>query len=212
MRPFDDLKRKLSFDKNHRILLGIIPMIITPRWFFVNVQKELEKAGGLRLAKEIYYRAGFESAYKFCQALRKTERISGRDIVQRVLDGISVRGFGKFKIVKLDEEKGVGVFRLYQSGFSEEYGTIGRTVCHTWPGGMAGVVQEMVDARGFNFQIKGREVKCKARGDGYCEFVVAPIQKGRSQKGGKDSSSMVKKRINASPNPSLVPSWGKIEP
>ena len=110
MRSFDDLKSKIKFDKNYRILLGIVPMILTPRWFFVNIQKELEKAGGLKLAKEVYYRAGFESAYKYCQTLRKAEEIEGSHTVQAYLDSMSLRGWGKFKIVLLDEERGKGFF------------------------------------------------------------------------------------------------------
>ena len=175
MRSFDDLKSKLKFDKNHRILLGIVPMILTPRWFFVNVQKELEKAGGLKLAKEVYYRAGFESAYKYCRTLRKAEEIEGNHTVKAYLDSMSLRGWGKFKIVLLNEEKGEGVFRLYQSAFSEEYGSVGRMVCHCWPGAMAGALQEILDTHGLTPRVKGREVKCKARGDGYCEFIVGPI-------------------------------------
>jgi predicted hydrocarbon binding protein len=182
MRTFDDLKGRLKFNKDHRLLLGTIPMILTPRWFFVNIQKELEKAGGLKLAKDVYYRAGFESAYKFCQVMRETEGISGREIVQGYLDSMSLRGWGKFKILLLDEEKGKGIFRLYQSAFGEEYGSVGRMVCHCWPGAMAGAVQEIIDTHGLDLQVKGRESKCKAKGDSYCEFIVAPIQKEKIRK------------------------------
>lgn len=179
MESFDDLKGRLKFDKNHRLVLGIVPMILTPRWFFVNIQKELEKAGGLELAKRVYYRAGFESAYKFCQMVRKVEKITGKDIVERYLGSMSLRGWGRFEIVQLDVERGVGFFRLYGSAFCEEYGPMRRTVCHCWPGAMAGAIKEIIDARALNFQIKGREVKCKARGERYCEFVVKPIRKAR---------------------------------
>jgi len=113
-------------------------MIITPRWFFVNVQKELEKAGGLKLAKEVYYRAGFESAYKYCQTQRKAEKIAGIETVQKYLGSMSIRGWGKFKIVQLDERRGKGIFRLYQSAFGEEYGPKGRLFATVgrvqWPG------------------------------------------------------------------------------
>lgn len=182
MRTFDSLKGRLKLDKHYRLLLGIVPMILTPRWFFVNVQKELEKAGGLKLAKEVYYRAGFESAYKFCQTLRKAERIAGNRTVRAYLDSMSLRGWGKFKILLLDEEKGKGIFRLYQSAFGEEYGSVGRMVCHCWPGAMAGAVQEIIDTHGLDLQVKGRESKCKAKGDSYCEFIVAPIQKEKIRK------------------------------
>ena len=175
MDPFKKLKGKLELDNQHRILLGAIPMILTPRWFFVNVQKELEKAGGLKLAKEVYYRAGFESAYKYCRTQRKAEKIAGIETIQMYLSSMSIRGWGKFKTVQLDEMRGKGIFRLYQSAFSDEYGPKGRAVCHCWPGAMAGAVQEIIDAKRFPLEVKGKELKCKAKGDEYCEFIVTPI-------------------------------------
>ena len=177
MEAFKDLKGKLKLNKKRQILLGVVPMILTPRWFFVNVQKELEKAGGLKLAKDVYYRAGFVSAYQYCQTQRKVERFTGIETIRRYLSSMSVRGWGRFTIVQLDEEKGRGIFRLYHSGLSEEYGSVQRMVCHWVPGAMAGAVQEAMDARSLSFQVKGREVKCKSKGNESCEFVVSPIRK-----------------------------------
>ena len=181
MDDFESLKRKLKLDSKHRVLFGPVPMILTPRWFFVNVQKGLEKAGGLKLAKEVYYRAGFESAYKYCQTQRKLDRLTGIETVRRYLSSMSIRGWGRFKIVKLDEKTGNGNVRLYQSGFSEEYGSVKRTVCHWVPGAMAGAVQEAVDAEGFSPKVRGRELKCKSKGNEYCEFVVSPIRRNRNR-------------------------------
>jgi len=181
MDDFESLKRKLTLDRNHRILFGSVPMILTPRWFFVNVQKELEKAGGLKLAKEVYYRAGFESAYKYCQTQRALDKLAGIETVQRYLSSMSVRGWGRFQMVEIDQKKGTGYFRLYRSGFSEEYGSVKRMVCHWVPGAMAGAVQEAVDAEGFSPKVKGTERKCKSKGDEYCEFVVSPIRKKSKQ-------------------------------
>ena len=177
MDAFKTLKGKIKLDRNSRILLNGIPMILTPRWFFVNVQKELEKAGGLKLAREVYYRAGYVSAYKYCETQRKAEGYSGTETIRKYLSSMSVRGWGKFTIVRLDEEKGRGVFRLYHSGLSEEYGSVKRMVCHWVPGAMAGAVQEAMDARSLSFQVKGREVKCKSKGNESCEFIVSPIRK-----------------------------------
>jgi predicted hydrocarbon binding protein len=176
MKRFDEIKEKLKLGRGHRLLLGVVPMVLTPRWFFVNVQKELEKAGGLKLAKEVYYRAGFESAYKYCRTQRRVERLTGIETVRRYLSSMSIRGWGKFVITALDEQRGKGTFRLYRSGFSEEYGSVKRTVCHWVPGAMAGAVQEVVDAKGLSLQVKGRELKCRSKGDPYCEFAVSPIR------------------------------------
>ena len=176
MDAFNSLKGKLKLDRKHRVLYGVVPMVLTPRWFFVNVQRELERAGGVKLAREVYYQAGFESAYKYCRTQRRVERLTGIETVQRYLSSMSIRGWGKFVITDLDEQRGKGAFRLYRSGFSEEYGSVKRTVCHWVPGAMAGAVQEVVDAQGLSLQVKGRELKCRSKGDPYCEFAVSPIR------------------------------------
>jgi len=44
---------------------------------------------------------------------------------------------------------------------------------------MAGALQEIGDADGLFYQVKGREVRCRSKGDAFCEFVVAPVLKGR---------------------------------
>ncbi len=181
MDAFKGLKRKLKLDSKHRLLYGVVPMILTPRWFFVNVQKELEMAGGLKLAKEVYYRAGFESAYKYCQTQRKVQNLTDIRTIQEYLNSMSVRGWGSFEIVQLDEEMGRGIFRLYESAFGEEYGLKGRAVCHWMPGAMAGTVQEVMDSQDLSLQVRGKETKCKAKGDEYCEFVVSPIRKRRGK-------------------------------
>ena len=94
---------------------------------------------------------------------------------------MSIRGWGRFKIVELDEKRGNGYFRLYRSGFSEEYGSVKRAVCHWVPGAMAGAVQEAVDAEGLSPKVRGTERKCKSKGGEYCEFVVSPIRKNRNR-------------------------------
>lgn len=179
MDNFETLKGKLKADRKGRLLLNGIPMILTPQWFFVNVQKELEKAGGYKLAKMVFYRAGYVSAYKYCKTQRETKGYLGTETIRRYLSSMSLRGWGRFKIVSLDEKDGMGIFRLYWSGFSEEYGLVKRTVCHWVPGAMAGAFQEIVDTHSLCYQIKGREVRCRSRGDTFCEFIVAPVRKKR---------------------------------
>jgi predicted hydrocarbon binding protein len=180
MKRFEDVRSRLKLTRDHRLVLHDVPMILTPRWVLVNIQKELEKIGGLSKAKEAYYRIGFDSGYTFSQLLRKTEKVSGEDLVRSCLTSISLRGWGNFRIIKLDPKRGAGIFRISRSAISEGYGRIGRTVCHIWAGAMTGVVQEIIDHEGLNHKVKGREVACRSRGDEYCEFRISPILKGPS--------------------------------
>jgi predicted hydrocarbon binding protein len=175
VKQFEQMKKTLNLTHDNRLFMGTVPMILTPRWVLVNIQKELEKIGGLSAAKKSYYRVGFDSGYHFSEILRKTGKLSGEALVRFCLNSISLRGWGKFNLIRLDPKKGIGVFRIRRSAMSEGFGRIGRTVCHIWAGALAGVVQETIDDQDLPLKVKGKEITCKSRGDRYCEFRVSPI-------------------------------------
>ena len=174
MKQFEDVRKKLKLSRDHRLVLHDVPMILTPRWVLVNIQKEMEKIGGRRKAAEAYYRVGFDSGYTFSRLLRKSEKLSGEDLVRSCLASISLRGWCKFTVTRFDPEKGTAVFRISHSAISEGYCRTVRAVCHIWAGALTGVVQEAVDHLEVNLKVRGREAACKSKGDGCCEFRISP--------------------------------------
>jgi predicted hydrocarbon binding protein len=175
MKRFEEMRKALTLSRDHRLVLHQVPMILTPRWVLVNIQKEMERMGGRKKAKEAYYQIGFDSGYNFSRLMRKTKKLSGEDLAWACLSSISLRGWGKFRMMKLDTKKGVGVFRISRSAMSEGYGRTGQTVCHIWAGAMAGVVQEIIDYQDLDFKVKGREVACRSRGNRNCQFRISPV-------------------------------------
>ena len=81
-----EIKAGLTMDKYHRLILAKLPMILTPRMFFVNIQKKVDEFAGIDISHRIYYNAAFESAYNYMENSKKVYVISGKDLLQQYLD------------------------------------------------------------------------------------------------------------------------------
>jgi predicted hydrocarbon binding protein len=171
-KNIEDIKAQLTIDEEHRLILAKLPMIMTPRMFFVNIQKKIEEISGGDASRLIYYQAAFESAYNYMKNSKKLYMIAGTDLLQQYLDSLSIRGWGKFQILRLDEEKGEGCVQLKHSAIAEEYGSVGRTVCHAWAGALAGAGQFLADEHKKEMEVRGHERLCVSKGDPHCEFVL----------------------------------------
>ncbi|MEM4873573.1 MAG: hypothetical protein QW518_07915 [Thermofilaceae archaeon] len=80
-------------------------------------------------------------------------------------------GFGRFEIVRLDDERREAVVRVYDSfecelfqGAGEIRGNFIRGLIAGWLAGYWGVTGE--------FEVVAREMRCIAKGDPYCEYVA----------------------------------------
>jgi len=96
----------------------------------------------------------------------------GIEIIRKYLGSLSMRGWGSFEILRLDELEGENRIRLRNSAFGEEYGKIGRTVCYCWSGALAGSIQWNLDTKRISKRVTGSEVTCISKNDKYCEFVI----------------------------------------
>jgi len=171
-KDIDEIKTELTMDKYHRLILAKLPMILTPRMFFVNIQKKVDEFAGIDYSHKIYYGAAFESAYNYMENSKKVYVISGKDLLQQYLDSLSVRGWGRFEIIQLVDEEGKGRVHLHHSAIAEEFGNVGRSVCHAWAGALAGSIQFLANEYNKKIKVKGTESMCVSKGDPYCEFVL----------------------------------------
>ncbi len=167
-----ELLDKLRLDDAGRLVLGDVPMIITDREFIALIQKVAEEVLGEGGAATIMYRAGYISAYSFSEAHAKLFGISGFDILRKYLELASVRGWwSKHEIVELSEEPLRVVVRFWHT-VAEEWGNVGRPVCHMWRGGLAGILRYVAESMDKKVEIRVRETACVAMGDPYCEMVA----------------------------------------
>jgi len=175
-KDINQIKDRLTMDEAHRLILSNLPMILTPRMFFVSIQKKVEELSGTDVARLVFYQAAFESAYKYLENSKEVYAITGKDLLQQYLDSLSARGWGEFEILELAEERGKGRVRLKHSAISEEYGRTGRSVCHVWAGALAGSVKLLAEEGGNNTEVRGVETHCLSKGDSYCEFTMEPVE------------------------------------
>ena len=176
MEKFSELKRRLEMTNDHRLMLESVPMVLMPRWFFGAIMRCLEETAGKETAQKVYYDAAFEGAYKWGQA-QVEKGLKGREIMEQYLGSLSIRGWGGFEIIEMDIDQGRGIFRLHNSATAQELGQGTADVCYQMPGAMVGAFQLILDKAGIDLKVEGREVKCLAQGDSYCEYVVAPVGK-----------------------------------
>ena len=177
-KDINQIKDGLTMDEAHRLILADLPMILTPRMFFVSIQKKVEEVSGTDAAQFIFYQAAFESAYKYLENSKEVYAITGRDLLQQYLDSLSARGWGEFEILELVEERGEGRVRLNHSAISEEYGETGQSVCHVWAGALAGSIKLLAEECENDTEVRGVETHCLSKGDSYCEFIVEPVEFG----------------------------------
>ena len=71
-----------------------LPMIYVPRHFFVNNHVEAEKSAGREEYADGLYRAGYRSAYFWCEQEAKTHGLEGMAVYEHYLKRLSQRGWG----------------------------------------------------------------------------------------------------------------------
>jgi len=174
LESFNRIKDRLTLTEDNRLMLSEVPMILTPRWFFVGIMKRVAEKAGSDIASEIYYEAAFDGAYKWAK-VQMESGLKGRAVVEQYLGSMTHRGWGRFEINRFDEENGTGRFRYFHSAVALEYGNTGNAVCLWVPGALAGGFQAVLDQSDRDVMVKGREDSCLSQGLPYCEFAVDPI-------------------------------------
>ncbi len=170
-----ELLSQLREDKHGRLMLGDVPMIITTREFLALIQKVAEEVLGEMGAATLMFRAGSQSAYNFAEAQARLYGLKGFEILEKYLEMASVRGWwGKHEIVERSEEPLRVVVRFWNT-IAEEWGNVGRAVCHMWRGGLAGILKYIAKSAGKEVEIRVQETACIAKGDPYCEMVAEAI-------------------------------------
>lgn len=142
----------------------------------------LEENPGLKnIIKEVGYRQGKDAVFFARKTGRETE------VVKNLLESSKLMGLGEFKIIEMDKEKGklvvhsnnslVGDFysRRVKGDFVRETKERFKTnepVDFFITGLLEGVVESISGK-----EVKGKETKCIAKGDRYCEFIIEPKKK-----------------------------------
>ena len=173
MDKFQELAQGIELTGDNRLMLGEVPMVLMPRWFFVGIMKRVVAEVGVETAVRIYSGAGWEGAYNWAMVQLKAG-LTGRAVMEQYLGSMTSRGWGRFEIMEMDLEQGRGRFRWHNSALALELGQTGREVCLWGPGAMAGGMQAILEHMGSDLKLAGWEDSCLSAGNDYCEIIVTP--------------------------------------
>jgi len=135
-----------------------LPMLYVPRHFFVNNHKGIEEVLGADKYAEILYKAGYKSAWHWCEKEAECHGLEGVAVFEHYMKRLSQRGWGLFEIQAIDLDKGTCEVKLKHSAFVYVYGKCGRKVDYMFTGWFAGAMDQILAARGSNLRTVAEQV------------------------------------------------------
>ncbi|CAM2782833.1 DUF5943 domain-containing protein [Vibrio mytili] len=153
-----------------------LPMLYVPRHFFVNNHMGIEEEIGAERYADILYKAGYKSAYYWCEKEAEEHGLSGDAVFEHYMKRLSQRGWGFFVTEHLDIEKGEARVRLENSCFVYQYGKVNRKVDYMFTGWFAGAIDQIAESLGLSVKTKAVQTQSGAEeGCDYGVFEVTPI-------------------------------------
>ncbi|MCC4262843.1 4-vinyl reductase [Oceanimonas baumannii] len=153
-----------------------LPMLYVPRHFFVNNHMAIEEELGPERYAEILYKAGYKSAWHWCEKEAECHGISGEAVFEHYMKRLSQRGWGLFTIEQLDIAAGTARVRLDHSAFVYQYGKVERMVDYMFTGWFAGAMDQIAQSLGYPVRTQARQVQGASQsGCDYGLFEVSPL-------------------------------------
>lgn len=122
-----------------------LPMLYVPRHFFTNNHTAVEEALGRDAYAEILYKAGYKSAYHWCDKEAKLHGLGGMAVFEHYLKRLSQRGWGLFSILEADPANARAKIELCHSSFVlAQPGKEGK-LCYMFAGWFAGAMDWVND-------------------------------------------------------------------
>lgn len=154
--------RQFSIADGKIEIIKLRNMMISPEFIL-----ELQKKDSKRV-----YELSKKSIEEELKHFKSKISIGGPASLNRVEEIYEVLGYGKFKVVDLDTKKKRSVVNIYNSPIAESYKKNNKkkskkTQCDFIAGKISGVFSFI-----FNKKVEAKEVKCLAKGDDFCQFVV----------------------------------------
>ena len=132
---------------------------------------EISGKGGAASALYIGAKKSSSVLYGIAEKMYGKEALKSKeDSINLIDDLISIAGYGRCEVVKADLENEEIVVRMKGLLTSSSVGKSDVPVCHVERGAVTGIIEKIL-GKPFN----GRETKCQAMGDDYCEFVITSL-------------------------------------
>ena len=161
-----DVKETASWERSKGEFSVIeVPAVIVSIETFVNFQKDAENILGFDGASVLLYETGKKAGMRWINRFRKEWDLKEKKFIEAVQDFYAELGWGKF-IVEEDNKIGL-IIRVENSFIARGYGNSDVPVCHFLRGYNAGLAEVLKGN-----VIDAEEVKCAAKGDDCCEFLM----------------------------------------
>ena len=130
------------------------------------VERMLGPDGANALFREVWYDAGYNFGLMGVKLIKETVTTSDpKQLLEAYIKlEFTVRGWGRFEVVKFDPNKPEVVLGAYDT-YTKELGIQSSTVpkCYfRW--GIAGAIKAILEETGFKGEIEVEETKCVAKG------------------------------------------------
>ena len=153
-----------------------LPMLYVPRHFFINNHMGIEEELGAEVYAQVLYKAGYKSAYYWCEKEAECHGISGVDVFEHYMNRLSQRGWGIFTTQSIDLEAGTCTVRLDHSAFVLQMGQVNRKVDYMFTGWFAGAMDQIAQSLGYKVKTQAVQTQCAAEeGIEFGLFEVTPL-------------------------------------
>jgi predicted hydrocarbon binding protein len=161
-----DVKETATWDRSKGEFSVIeVPAVIVSIETFVNLQKDAEKILGFDGAAVLFYETGKKAGMRWINRFSKEWGLKDKKFIEAVQSFYAELGWGKFNIDESSENE--LVIEVENSFIARGYGISEVAVCHFLRGYNAGLA-EVLKCKA----IDAEEVRCAAKGDDCCEFVM----------------------------------------
>jgi predicted hydrocarbon binding protein len=152
-----------------------LPMIYMPRHFFLNFHNAMESIVDEKVYRNTLYGSGHKSTSEWCESTAKTYALDAVSILRLYLERISDRGWGRFKLVSIDEHTGRAEIELEHSIFVLGQKNKEESACYPFAGWFAGGMDWVGSEQKLNYRTYCHESECVAAGHEKCRFVISPL-------------------------------------
>jgi predicted hydrocarbon binding protein len=156
----------------HKPLMGKInliddPVVMMPRFVFTSMMTSLAKTMGEMPAAGVNYRAYWDMGKENVEHYKKMGITNPNHLADMAFTFYSQMGW--FRIIRMDwnEAAKTKTITLEHTVESEAFGKTGKNVCFCTSGLLAGITEGA-----FGIKVRGREIKCRAKGDPHCVFEI----------------------------------------
>ncbi len=165
------IKKDLEITREGELILRGTRILLMPRGTLIHIVEAVEDITNRETAKEILYHAGEKMAMQFCNVLSSKYNLQGIAILRAYAQIISTRGWGVVEIQDIDIEKGMMRALVKQSLIGSGKHLRPESQDYIPAGVFAGIMEYIT-----KMKLSCEEIKCVAKGDNVCEFVVKPYE------------------------------------